>query len=119
MKEILEMPPRNLTALPHTGLLYIGGTKQLHPHHGKYEDDDDQDEGQVGQGPQCGLHDAEDVVERLPRLGELENSEQSEGSQHGEPLHSLRQQLHNREDNNDEIKVIGFVLQSPSQHLFY
>ena len=82
VKEILEMPPRNHTAFPHAGLLYIGGTKQLHPHHGKYEDDDDQDEGQVGQGPQCGLHDAEDVVERLPRLGQLEDSQQTERSEH-------------------------------------
>ena len=82
VKEILEMPPRNHTTFPHAGLFYIGGTKQLHPHHGKYEDDDDQDEGQVGQGPQCGLHDAEDVVERLPRLGELEYPGQPEGSQH-------------------------------------
>ena len=111
VKEILEMPPRNHTAFPHTGLLCVGGPKQLHSHHGKYEDDDDQDEGQVGQRPQCGLHDAEDVVERLPGLGELEDSEQSEGSQHGESLHTLRQQLHDREDDNDEIKIIGFVLQ--------
>ena len=111
VKEILEMPPRNYTAFPHAGLLCIGWAKQLHPHHGKYEDDDDQDEGQIGEGPQCWLHDPQDVVERLPRLGELEHPEQSEGSQHWESLYSLRQQLHDREDNNDEIKIIGFILQ--------
>ena len=83
----------------------------MHPHHRKYEDDDDQDERQVGQRPQGGLHDAEDIVQRLPRLGELEYSEQSEGSQHGESLHALRQQLHYGEDNNDKIKIIGFILQ--------
>ena len=66
MEEILEVPPGDIAALPHAGLLYVGGTKQLHPHHSKYEDDDDQHEGQVRERPESVLHNGQDVVERLP-----------------------------------------------------
>ena len=111
MKEILEMPPRYNTAVPHAGLLDVGVAEQLHPHHGEYEDDDDQDEGQVGEGPECSLHDAQDIVERFPRLRKFEHSEKSEGPQHRETFDPLCQQLHYGENHDNEIEVISFVLE--------
>ena len=78
VKKVLEMPSWYLTSLPHTGLLNVGFTKELHPHHSKYEDDDTEDECEIGEGANGVLHDGQNIVERLPRLGQLEHPQQSE-----------------------------------------
>ena len=75
MKKVLEMPSWYLTSLPHTGLLNVGFTKELHPHHSKYEDDDTEDECEVSQSTNGFPHNGDEEVERRPGLGQLEHSQ--------------------------------------------
>ena len=66
MKEVLKMPSWPHTAVPLADIFRIGGTEQLHPHHGEDEDDDTEDHNQVGDRGHGAFHDSQDVVQRLP-----------------------------------------------------
>ena len=81
--EVGEVPSWHGTTVPVTNIALVVLAKQLHPHHGKDEDDDAEDKGQVGQCSHCVHHNGQYVVERLPWFRKFEHSEQPEGSEHG------------------------------------
>ena len=58
-----------------TGLTDIAFSEELHPHDGKDEDDDAEDEGQVAQRPHRFAHDGDEEVQGRPRFGKLKHSE--------------------------------------------
>ena len=82
MEEVREVPSWHLTFGKHALLRSIVVPVQLHAHHGKDEDDDAHDEGEVGKPSDHTSHDGQDVVQGLPILGELENSQKTQRSKH-------------------------------------
>ena len=85
MHKISEIPPGHFTVPFDAGLVNVGLSEQLHPHHGKYEDDDAQHKREVGQRADGVGHDGENVVQGLPRLGQLKDAQKSERAEHGQP----------------------------------
>ena len=65
---------------------------------------------EVAQRPHRLDHDLEGVVERLPRLGQLEHPEEAERPEHGEALDPLRQELHEREDDDEKVENVPAIL---------
>ena len=65
---------------------------------------------EVAQRPHRLDHDLEGVVERLPRLGQLEHPEEPERPEHGEALDPLRQELHEREDDDEKVENVPAIL---------
>ena len=109
--EVGEVPSGQLAVPLLADFVGVVLAKELHAHHSEDENDNTEDEGQVGQRAHRVGHDRQDVVEGLPGFGQFEDTKETEGSEHGEALHALGQQLDQGQDHDEEVEAIPTVLE--------
>lgn len=74
VEEVMHVPARQFTVLGDlTHTVLVAFAKQLHAHHGKYEDDDGQHQGQITQSSHWVTDDLDQHVQSGPWLGQFED----------------------------------------------